>query len=58
MHTLQHKGNFNDVQAHLRQFHLEVEQGRGAIPIDLETPTNVRNGACIHQAGDVEIRIK
>ena len=54
MHTLQHKGNFNDVQARLRQFHLEVEH----IPIDLEIPTNVRDGACIHQAGDVEVRIK
>ena len=68
MHT--HKGSFNDVQAHLHQFHLEVEQGRGAIPIDLETPTSLRKryktnhrGAYVHQAGggstlsDVEVRI-
>ena len=69
-HTLQHKGNFNDVQARLREFHLEVEEGRGAIPIDLETPTSLRkrykadhHGAFVHQAGggptlsDVEVRI-
>ena len=69
-HTLQHKGSFNDVQAHLRQFHLEVEQGGGAIPINLETPTSLRKrykadhrGAYVHQAGggstlsDVEVRI-
>ena len=37
-HTLQHKGSFNDVQAKLDAFHLEVQEGRGAIPIDLETP--------------------
>ena len=29
MHS-QHKGSFNHVQAHSRQFHLEVEQGKGA----------------------------
>ena len=69
-HTLPHKGSFNDVLAHLHQFHLEVEQGRGAIPIDLETPTSLRKryktnhrGAYVHQAGggstlsDVEVRI-
>ena len=37
-HTLQHKDSFNDVQAHLYQFHLEVQQVKGVIPIDLETP--------------------
>ena len=68
--TLQHKGNFNDVQACLREFHLEMEQGRGAIPIDLETPTSLRkryktthHGPYVHEAGrgstlsDVEVRI-
>ena len=29
MHILQHKGNFNDVQVHLHDFHLKVQQGRG-----------------------------
>ena len=69
-HTRTHKGSFNDVQAHLRQFHLEVEQGRRAIPIDLETSTSLQKrykadhrGAYVHQAGggsthsDVEVRI-
>ena len=68
--TLPQKGSFNDVQAHLHQFHLEVEQGRGAIPIDLETPASLRKryktnhrGAYVHQAGggstlsDVEVRV-
>ena len=58
------------MQAHLRQFHLEVQEGRGAIPIDLETPTSPKkrykadhHGAYVHQAGggstlsDVEVRI-
>ena len=58
------------MQAHLRQFHLEVQEGRGAIPIDLETPTSLKkrykadhHGAYVHQAGggstlsDVEVRI-
>ena len=30
------------MQAHLRQFHLEVQEGRGAIPIDLETPASLK----------------
>ena len=58
VHTLQHKGSLNDVQAKLHQFHLEVQEGRGAIPIDLETPTSLRKrykanhrGAYVHQAG-------
>ena len=58
------------MQARLHQFHLEVQEGRGAIPIDLETPTSLRkrykadhHGAFVHQAGggstlsDVEVRI-
>ena len=68
-HKLQHKGSSNDVQVHLHQFHLEVQQGRGTIPIDLETPTSLckrykadHHGAYVHQAGgstlsDVEVRI-
>ena len=60
-HTLPHKGSFNDVQAHLRQFHLEVEQRRRVIPIDLETPTSLQKryktshrGAYVHQAGGTQ----
>ena len=61
----------NDVQAHLREFHNEVQQGRGAIPIDLETPTSIQkkykanhHGAYVHQTGggstlsDIVVRIK
>ena len=40
-HKLQHKGSSNDMQVYLHQFHLKVQQGRGAIPIDLETPTSL-----------------
>ena len=66
----QHKGSFNDVQAKLQQFHIEVQQGGGSIPINLETPTSLlkwykadHNRAYVHQAGggstlsDVEVRI-
>ena len=68
-HTLKHKGDFNDVQARLREFHMEVEQGRGAIPINLETPASKRKrwqdthrGAYVHQSSggalsDIEVRI-
>ena len=69
-HTLQFKGSFNDVQAHLHNFHLEVQQGRGAIPINLETPASLRkryksahHGAYVHETGggstlsDVEVSI-
>ena len=69
-YTLQHKGNFNDIQARLREFHLEVEEGRGAISIDLETPTSLRkwykadhHAVFVHQAdggstlSDMEVRI-
>ena len=55
------------MQAHLRQFHLEVQEGEGAIPIDLNTPTSLRkadhHGAYVYKAGggstlsDVKIRI-
>ena len=69
-HTLLTQGSFNDVQAHLREFHLELQEGRGAIPIDLETPVSLRKrykvdhqGAYVHRAGggsthsDVEVSI-
>ena len=49
---------------------MEVEEGRGAIPIDLETPASLRKrykanhqGAYVHRAGggsahsDVEVRV-
>ena len=58
------------MQVNLYQFHIEVQDGRGAIPIDLEIPTSLRKrykadhrGAFVHQAGggstlsDVEVRI-
>ena len=66
----QHKGSFNDVQAKLQQFHIEVQQGGGSIPINLETPTSLlkrykadHHRAYVHQAGggstlsDDEVRI-
>ena len=58
------------MQAHLREFHLELQEGRGAIPIDLENPAILRKrykadhqGAYVHRAGrgsahsDVEVRM-
>ena len=55
------------MQSHLRQFHLEVQEGQGAIPVDLNTPTSLRkadhHGAYVYKAGggstlsDVKIRI-